>query len=153
MNENYFDTIDSDAKAYILGFFIGDGHLCSTKHNDYGIVFSQRKEDIEVLQFIKKEIDPERKIIYVNRKTSYGGKGIYYLRITNKHLHSTLSKLLNCTNKKTYEEFNLPKIKEEFIPSLIRGYFDSDGCISVSSYITKRRTKYKDYMHKDMSCV
>ena len=49
--EDYFDIIDTDEKAYILGFFIADGTIDSFT-NRMGI--SIQSSDKEVLDLIKK---------------------------------------------------------------------------------------------------
>lgn len=155
MINTYFDNIDSDAKAYIVGFFLGDGHLASIEHHDYGIVFAQNTDNRCVLDFIKDEIQAESEVKEVNCPSGYkDNTKMCYLRITDKTLHKSLSELTNCTNIKTFEDYRLPNIPEEFIPGLIRGYFDSDGCISVTGRIDRTR-KRKDgsiYEKKVMDC-
>lgn len=44
LNEKYFDIIDSEKKAYILGFIYADGSVCRTTLN-----ISLSEKDIEIL--------------------------------------------------------------------------------------------------------
>lgn len=50
VNENYFESIDTPEKAYILGFFYADGY----NNQEIGVLeFSQQKEHIDILKQIK----------------------------------------------------------------------------------------------------
>ena len=65
LDENYFDCIDTEAKAYILGFIYADGFVGDEKFNN--IVISVN--DLEILEFIAKEFEFTGNI----RKTKKGG--------------------------------------------------------------------------------
>ncbi len=65
LNENYFDKIDTEAKAYILGFIYADGFVGSEKFNNIVISIN----DLEILEFIAEELKFTGKI----RKTKKGG--------------------------------------------------------------------------------
>lgn len=160
MINNYFNSIDTPEKAYIVGFFIGDGSLGDDKNkHDYGVIFYQDIADREVLDFIQKEISIEKEIIISSTENTiingykYHGHNIGILRATDKILHSDLKQLVGCTNRKTYEKFHLPKIDINLIPYLILGYFDSDGCLSITKRQTIRQNKTKDNTIKyGMTC-
>ena len=64
INDTYFDNIDSEIKAYLLGFFIADGYLA----NGNRICINNSIDDIEVISKFKDEICPESKIIHSNRQ-------------------------------------------------------------------------------------
>lgn len=55
----------------------------------------------------------------------------YRISICDKQIVSDLIKL-NCTNNKSFT-VKLPKLENKYMPSLIRGIFDGDGCISITS--------------------
>ena len=50
---NFFETIDSKEKAYILGWIASDGYV-DKQH----IEITLHKKDIEVLEYIKNTLDP-----------------------------------------------------------------------------------------------
>ena len=160
MNENYFNSIDTPEKAYIIGFFIGDGSLGDDKNkHDYGVIFYQDAEDKYILDLIRKEMSIEKEIIISSIPNTFKNKNKYYghnvaiLRATNKTLHNDLKKLVGCTNRKTYEKFHLPKIDVKLIPYLILGYFDSDGCLSITKRQSIRHNKTKeDTIKYSMTC-
>ena len=115
-----FDCIDTEEKAYWLGFIFADaGHL--HKFN----------------KFMKHEND-NVKMGYVNCE----GKRCERCRwwITDKHLWKTLNKY-GCTPRKSltlqFPNENIFKSKD-LIRHFIRGYWDGDGCIS---YSNKEHTK------------
>ena len=55
LNENYFNVIDTPNKAYVLGWIVSDGYVSKNK-----LVFGLK--DLEILEFIKKELDSNHKI-------------------------------------------------------------------------------------------
>ena len=64
INEHYFDVIDSEDKAYILGFLIADGCIRLEERKNvtsYRIAFSNNIDDSEISQISQSEIkDTER---------------------------------------------------------------------------------------------
>lgn len=123
--EDYFDIIDTDEKAYILGFFIADGTIDSFT-NRMGI--SIQSSDKEVLDLIKFELNISNNIIISNRHPELR-KEQAQLRWSSKHMVNTL-KEYNILPRKTYDsEFIFPfdKIPEQFYRSFIRGFIDGDG--------------------------
>lgn len=130
IHHDYFNSIDSSLKAYILGFFMADGTIEVNQSKKYCIRFVQKEEDFEILSLIQREISPESKIGIITRGTKKYGR----LSITSWELGSALI-ALGLTPRKTYCEFLLPSIPSEFYKDLIRGYFDGDGTSGV--YISK----------------
>ena len=65
LDENYFDCIDTESKAYILGFIYADGFVGDEKFNNIVIAVN----DLEILEFIAKEFKFTGNI----RKTKKGG--------------------------------------------------------------------------------
>lgn len=134
-NDNYFDNIDTNKKAYILGFFLADGNICNNR-----LSFTQTESDAEILTQIRDEIYPTSNIRYIkehkNKTTGYVSKPAHGLVIHSVHLCETLKKYFG-TNK-TYEEHSIKNIiPEKYMFDFIRGFFDGDGCISFS-HITRK---------------
>ena len=121
LDENYFDSIDNPNKAYIIGFIYADGSI-NLKRNLLTICISEK--DLEILEFIKKELNysgiiSSKKI----KKNNY-----ISLNITSKKLISKLQNIGVIQNK-TYESKNLPMIPKLYYNDMIRGIFDGDGGI------------------------
>ena len=60
-NVHFFDTIDSYAKAYIVGFIAADGALVKTRTSTT-LTITIKYEDKAILEFIKSEIGNEHKL-------------------------------------------------------------------------------------------
>lgn len=122
-NIHYFDEIDTEEKAYWLGFLFADGAI--TKHNaSYGIELSLKIEDKDHVEKFAKAIGKQ----YVNNNSTYRSRCI----VGSKHMFNVLCSY-GCTTKKSltlkFPDTNIFKDKS-LIRHFIRGYFDGDGCIS-----------------------
>lgn len=127
LDENYFDCIDTEAKAYILGFIYADGFVGNDRFNNIVISINDR----EVLEFISREFKFSGEI----RKTKKGGfensKSGYSLNFSSKIMASRLREIGLYPNKSLILE-KMPCIDEKLIRHFIRGYFDGDGSIILS---------------------
>ena len=126
-NEDFFDNIDSELKAYMLGFIIADGNV-SIYNNQYSLKIKIQYEDRYLLERLLKELDCTNTInndIYQKSPTSDNIYRYSYVSITSKHLVESLIKLKVIPAKTGYEE--LPYIPEKFVRHMIRGFFDGDG--------------------------
>ena len=129
-NDKYFDIIDTEAKAYLLGFFIADG--CITDGNR--ICLSNSIDDESVIELFQSEISPTTKIHYKNyqqgakiRKTQLS------FRFTSNHLYNKLVEKYGITENKTHNnnfKFDFNNIPESLHVHFIRGFFDGDGGVS-----------------------
>ena len=121
-NEEYFESINTELKAYLLGWIAGDG--CIKKD---GLFLEISKKDIEILKLFKEAISPNSEFYYIN-----GDKGkntvcwkVHSVKIVKdllKHLK------LNKYGKKS-DKICLPDLPEDLLWIFIRGLFDSDGCV------------------------
>lgn len=126
-NENYFDNIDTNNKAYLLGFLYADG--CIQKNNVVSIVVHEK--DREILEMYAKELDATNIINKVSNKQ--------HVRISfcSKHMCDTLIEL-GCGHNKT-NELKFPDINGKYKYDFIRGFMDGDGCICITN---RREYKY-----------
>lgn len=143
INHNYFDIIDTEAKAYILGFIIGDGciNIEPKKRNSkiYSytkrLSFCQSIDDFEIINKIKYEISPEANIKYLNNtKEALNRKPQVFLRINSKILIDKLIEY-NIKPNKTKDidfTFKWDIIPEQYKHHFIRGLIDSDGWLSIN---------------------
>lgn len=128
--ENYFDTINNEAKAYYLGLLITDGSV-----DDKRIRLSLKAEDKYILDKLSEEIGIKH-LYYDDRKS-----GLYSLEAHSKHMVESLNKYGVIQNK-TYllKEIPFELIDDKYLNHFLRGIFDGDGCISIS------RQKYRIYI-------
>lgn len=141
IQHNYFDIIDSESKAYLLGFFYADGSITKNYH----ISLSLTEEDIEIINLFKKEICPEYKITfirsYTNKKTGYVSKPMASITFKSKHMCETLFNY-GIYNRKTYNDLiSLDFIPQDMLIHFIRGYWDGDGCSCITQVTKKHITK------------
>ena len=150
-DENVFDIINTEEKAYWLGFIYADGSLSSRDNN---FELSLKGSDFEHLckfnTFMKHHKD-NVKMGFV----SLNGKHFTRCRwsITNKHLWNTLNNY-GCTPQKSLTLiFPDPQIFTNrcLIKHFIRGYFDGNGCISQTSSNAHHRTYMDDEMLSPVS--
>ena len=141
-NKNFFETIDSEEKAYWLGFIYADGWICLSESNaEVGIQL--KDSDYEHLKKFNKSIEGN---IEVNRFMATNGFGIdkeypsCSIRIYCKKMALDLEK--NGATKNKTKTIQLPNLSKEFIIPFLRGYFDGDGCLQLDK---KRNCMRFDY--------
>lgn len=128
-NEHIFDEIDTEEKAYWLGFIFADGYIGSTpvredKKSIYNFELSLQVSDSLHLKKFKQFISYEKEIIVDSFRCR--------IMFANKHFWTTLNNY-GCTPKKslTLEFPDISIFKDSsLIRHFIRGYFDGDGCFS-----------------------
>lgn len=130
-DEDYFETIDTEHKAYWLGFLMADGCVSKTSKCDKNpnrISINLKKEDKSHLEKFKNDL----KAINTNLKhKTANSKGhtseTVELRLSSVKMATDLINH-NVTPRKTGQEI-IPKISNELIKHFVRGFFDGDGCI------------------------
>ena len=126
-NHNYFKTIDTEEKAYILGFLYADGY-----NSDKQVVISQLEQDVDILEKINKALDADNQI--KRKLQSTNNKTVCQLCYSSIDMCTDLTNLGCFRNKSlacTFPTF----LDKSLIRHFIRGYFDGDGCV----WIGKRK--------------
>ena len=118
-NIDYFEKIDTEDKAYFLGFIIADGAI-SNNSNNISII----QKDPYILYEFKKYIEFSGDIYL-----PYKDRNVCTINFSSSKTKNDLSKLGVFPNK-TYT-IKYPDIPEELQNHFIRGVFDGDGCISL----------------------
>ena len=131
LDTHFFDSIDTEEKAYFVGLLLSDGHI--SKRN----VIMLTMKDLDIIQKYKDAIKTNKDI----RKDRYGN---YYLNITSKSMCMRLREM-GFHNRKSYE-FDINKILQ-FIPNnlihhFVRGMFDGDGSIRIYKYEYVKNPQY-----------
>ena len=120
-DDNYFEIIDTEDKAYYLGLLLADGNVYSARNR---IQITLVKKDEYILKKFAKCIKYKGNI--------YLDRGKYSKMILpSKKMCSDLAKL-GCHPRKGKGDTpaTLPDIDDKLVHHLIRGYFDGDGHIS-----------------------
>lgn len=131
LNQNYFSVIDNEWKAYWLGFLYADGCNCLSKNM---LRFAlQRQDEYHIQRFIDSLQGTHKIYQYMNKKN---GKLFPQseVSINNERICKDLDKLGCVENKSLVIKFpNDNLVPKEFKRHFIRGYFDGNGWISISS--------------------
>lgn len=123
LDASYFDYIDNEKKAYILGFLMADGYNEETRGR---IALHLSIRDIDILEKIRLELKSSHPI---RIKTSNHGKEVCMFEVGSKRLSMSLANL-GCTATKSID-CKIPRIYKHLIKYFIRGYFDGDGGIHI----------------------
>lgn len=132
-DNSYFKNIDSEIKAYILGFIYADGYTVTSKTgSELGIELHEK--DREILDRINQEFNNVHDIRYREREKEYLGyqytSKTVVLRIHSNEIVNDLKKHSIIPNK-TYHPKIFPEIHNTYFWEFLRGYFDGDGCIHI----------------------
>lgn len=121
IDEDYFDVIDTPEKAYIVGFLFADGG------NVGGVVYmTLQARDRGIIEQIRDCLKSEIPI-----KELKNGK-YCRLDIIGVQVAKKLAKL-GVEPRKTFKIRFPGWLPRELYSHFIRGYFDGDGCLTVSS--------------------
>ena len=129
-NQHYFENIDTQNKAYILGFLMADGCITKTNkdtHYNNRLFINLSIKDKCVLEFINKELEYNFKITEYIPKKTYSTNPMVKMSINSKLMCLDLSKY-GIVNNKTGKEI-LPNLSNEMKRHFIRGFFDGDGAV------------------------
>jgi hypothetical protein len=125
-NKNFFEIIDSEPKAYILGILYADGYNWTNGKNKY-VSLSLIEEDLELLNKINFKLGGVHSI-YSFKSKHTNWKNYNRLQINSKKISKDLE-LLGCVQNKS-KILQFPTfISNELIHHFIRGYFDGDGSV------------------------
>jgi len=135
----YFDNIDTEYKAYILGIIYADGCINDKVkgRRERRLTISLQKEDGYVLNKLLEDTNKNKiKIYHPPSIAKHGWKERAVASIGNTYMCNSLIKL-GCYPRKSLSGMKFPDINSSLIHHFIRGFFDGDGCI------TKNTTIYK----------
>lgn len=141
VNSTYFDIIDTEEKAYLLGFFIADGCVREEFDKRYEctnrlrMCLSNSIDDKEIIELLHKKICPNNKLLWRhNTKGAKNRKPQLTVQWTSNHMSNILINKYKILPKKTYDlnfKFPFETIPESLHRHFIRGFIDGDGAISL----------------------
>lgn len=144
-NDEFFDVIDSEIKAYLLGFLVADGSVIIEPKKRNGEIYSYNKrisilnsiDDIETINLFNQHICPNNTIEYVNNQSGAVKRKLQCkIRWTSPYM---VDKLISygINPRKTYEidfKFNFDiLVNDKLKIHFLRGFFDGDGCVSINN--------------------
>lgn len=135
LNENFFDKIDSESKAYFLGLLFADGYV-SHKEKYVNLTLNDR----EIIKVFTHLLETERPIYCYNDRS-------HSLTIRNERLHQSLVNL-GMLPRKSWKELSLPSIGIWLLRHFLRGFYDGDG----SFYLSKIQKGKYVYLCASLTC-
>lgn len=124
INEQYFNEIDCEEKAYFLGMLYADG-TNSMKSTE--IALRLQIDDYEILEKLNNLLQPNKPISVILKE---GNRKIQYCLLINSKIISYRLNELGMTPNKTFTLKYPDWLHDELHQHFIRGYFDGDGCVS-----------------------
>ena len=133
-NENYFKKIDTERKAYFLGFILADGCIyLGANKNSYRFQMNLQIKDRYILEELQKDIGSDYKI--QDKQFGYNKEGdpkfASLLKINSSKLCEDLINLGVIPRKSMKQEMKEDLIPNNLIKHFIRGYFDGNGSCSL----------------------
>ncbi len=120
---DFFNIIDTENKAYWLGFIYADGHLCK---DSYKLEIRLSETDINHLRKFKIAINYSADVISGIKDTNFKKASKFaLLYIHSKEMVNDLSKFI--PRGKKSDKVKFPELQENLYQHFIRGYFDGDG--------------------------
>lgn len=132
INENYFETIDSEDKAYWLGFLFADG--CVTQDHKHLLV-NLAPIDYSHLCLLRDSMESNCQIKYRDNNR-YISLSLYRKKIVEDLIDKGCIPAKSLILRFPSED----KVPNDLQRHFIRGYFDGDGCISTRLRVPKNRS-------------
>ena len=120
--DDYFKIIDSELKAYFLGFLVTDGSIIipRTRKRNPTISLTLKDSDRYILEKLKSELKSTNAICHTRNESIFS--------ICSSEMAKDLRTYGIVSNKTGRKPF--PILPDEYMPHMIRGIFDGDGCIT-----------------------
>ena len=129
VDEHFFDAIDTQEKAYVLGLLYADGCNYEKKTT---VSISLQEEDRELLEKVRKELKSKKPLEFIDYSNKhdfgYTYKNQYRLLVFSKHMCEALRDKGVVPNKSLVLEFP-DWLDPDLYSHFIRGYFDGDGTV------------------------
>lgn len=143
-NRDFFEEINTEEKAYWLGFIYADGWICINEKKGNSEVGIQLKgSDYKHLQKFNKSLNGNIKVKKFFRDSGFCyGKSLPFcsIRIYCKKMAMDLEK--NGATRNKTKTIELPKLSKEMMIPFLRGYFDGDGCLQLDKQRNVMRFDY-----------
>lgn len=129
---NYFENIDTEAKAYFLGFIYADGYVAKRRDDSGAMGISIGVKDRGLLEALRKQIGCEHPINEYEVKSGYnvGGKYCRLFIISGKLYGDLINQ--GVVHNKTDILRPPENVPQNLLRHFIRGYMDGDGSIKIT---------------------
>lgn len=136
-NESIFNSINTDEKAYWLGFLWADGYIIKAKNKEpEGVRIELNINDAGHVKKFLSFLGSQHPIKTVKPQLHKHGPVYTHARVDiySRALTSGLLKLGLCAHRST-TSVEVPTIQDQFLRHFLRGLFDGDGSIHRDSRV------------------
>ena len=124
VDDSYFDAIDTNNKAYLLGFLWADGH----NNTEKGIVtMTLQERDKHILEDISFDMQNERPL-YCVKDSRENVQNCYRMYVTSRQISNMLLEYGMYKNKTYILEWPT-MLNDNLVSHFLRGFTDGDGHI------------------------
>lgn len=140
--KDYFERIDTEEKAYWLGFIYADGYIVNDPDSrNYELGIELALKDEKHLKKFNKSISGNLNAKQRFRESEKGGSWVSGLRVYSKEMTEDLIKCGALQNKTFIIKF--PEyLDSNMTRHFIRGYFDGDGSVYIQTRKSLLRCKF-----------
>ncbi len=121
LDDNFFKNVDTEQKAYVLGFIASDGSISKTGE----ISIEIKNIDKEILEKIRDVVCKD--VPVRDDKPEVGDHSL--VRFCSKTMVKDVCKWLKISPGKKDSKVKMPNIEQELQWHFVRGFFDGDGSI------------------------
>lgn len=139
-NTRFFADIDTENKAYWLGFIYADGYVSARKDGCKLTGITLGLEDKEHLVKFLAAVDSDHPIRTYQPAGGYSTNPYCRVQIISDEMFTDLVRHGVVEHKSTI--LKPPTIDEHLVTHFIRGYIDGDGCITYSTPSPSERPSY-----------
>lgn len=142
-DEDFFEVIDTEEKAYWLGFMFADGYIVNHEDNygqdQFGI--SVAEDSADIIEKFKASLKATNPIRYDYSDKKFGKQTLHKLVLCSQ---KTVNDLIDkgCTKQKTLTLEPPKHVPKNLIRHFLRGFFDGDGTLCRSQ---KKNSTYTGF--------
>lgn len=134
-NENFFEKIDTEEKAYWLGFIYADGYIAKRKQGSHVLGITISIKDVKHLELFKEHIEATYPIRRYESHTAYNSSDYVRIELIGDKIVDDIQKLGVHFNKTTILTFPTERqVPQYLLHHFVRGYMDGDGYVSRCGY-------------------
>jgi len=116
--EYFLDEIDTEQKAYLLGFIASNAVLEKKEFVFLKIKSENIKQFVDIINSVENITMPQ-----------FTSENILYVKLKSIGIVKSICRHLSIDSKRKYNLIGIPLLKENLIWHFIRGYFDDNGYI------------------------
>jgi len=150
IDNHYFDVINTERKAYWLGFLYADGY--NNEQKGY-VALSLAEIDKEILIKFNQDIQSTRPLLRI-KPAGPNSQAQYRAVISDKHFCKSLNNL-GCHQNKTFTiQFPTEKqVPKHLLRHFLRGCWDGDGCFTIDKNRRKSSKFYAELVSTLDFCI